>query len=46
MTLQDLAAGEEKVLQAAHEYADAVDVLCGTPPFSAEDALRIVNREK
>ena len=32
---------ENKVLEAAYAYADALAVLRGTPPFSAWDALKI-----
>jgi hypothetical protein len=32
---------EQKILQAAYAYADALAVLRGTPPFSAWDAVKI-----
>jgi hypothetical protein len=32
---------ENKVLEAAYAYADALAVLRGTPPFSVWDALKI-----
>jgi hypothetical protein len=41
MTVVDLTPGESKVLQAARDYAAALAVLRGVPPFTADDVLRI-----
>jgi hypothetical protein len=41
MTVVDGTPGERKVLQAAREYAAALAVLRGKPPFTADDVLRI-----
>jgi len=41
MTVEDLTPGECKLLEAAREYAAALAVLRGNPPFTADDVLRI-----
>jgi hypothetical protein len=38
---EDLTPGEKKVLQAAREYASALAVFRGDPPWTANDVLRI-----
>jgi hypothetical protein len=36
-----LSEQDSKILRAAYDYADAVAVLRGQPPFSAWDAMKI-----
>jgi hypothetical protein len=41
MGLVNVTEREEKILEAARTYADALAVLRGDPPFSAWDAAKI-----
>jgi hypothetical protein len=42
MGIVNVTEQEEKILEAARAYADALSVLRGEPPFSAWDAAKIV----
>jgi hypothetical protein len=39
--VEDLTPGEKNVLQAAREYAKALAVLRGNPPWTANDVMNI-----
>ena len=45
MAVAELTEQEKIVLEAAREYADALAVLRGNPPFSAWDAWKIEARK-
>jgi hypothetical protein len=38
---EDLTAGEKKVLHAAREYANALAVFRGNPPWTANDVMKL-----
>jgi hypothetical protein len=42
MALVELTPSEEKLLEAAREYADAVAVMRGPPPWSTADGARML----
>ncbi len=42
MALVELTSTEERLLEAAREYANALAVMRGPPPYSTADGARII----